>query len=190
MVEIRGRRLRLAGAALGVAGLLVAISPAGRDAAAATASAPAVVFLSGVSALSSSNAWAVGTWSRTGGSPWRSLIEHYTGGRWAIKASPNPGNDSNSLNAVTALSNHQRLGGWHIPHQRQIAEDADRALEWQRLEGPGQPEPGDRQQHALLGGGDLAVERVGRRQHTQHLWCAEDAHRALERQVMDGAAQS
>jgi len=115
MVEIRGRRLRLAGAALGVAGVLVGISPAGRDAAAATASAPAVVSLSGVSALSSSNAWAVGTWSRTGGSPWRSLIEHYTGGRWAIKASPNPGNDSNSLNAVAALSttNAWAVGTYH-----------------------------------------------------------------------------
>src|SRR6266851_5751224 len=104
MVETRGRRLGLAGAVLGVAGLLLGISPAGSDAAAAAAGTPAVVSLGGVAALSSSNAWAVGTWSRTGSSGFKSLIEHWTGGRWRLQTSPSPGNDTNSLAAVAALS--------------------------------------------------------------------------------------
>src|SRR5215813_12105649 len=115
MVEIRGRRLRMAGAVLGVADLVLGVSRAGPHASAATASTPAVVTLGGVSALSSSNAWAVGTWSRTGGSPWMSLIEHYTGGGWQLKASPSPGNDTNSLAGVSALSttNAWAVGSYH-----------------------------------------------------------------------------
>ena len=104
MVETGGRRLGLAGAVLGVAGLLLGISPGGPDAAAATAGTPAVISLGGVAALSASNAWAVGTWSRTGSSGSKSLIEHWTGGRWRLQASPSPGNDTNSLAAVAALS--------------------------------------------------------------------------------------
>jgi hypothetical protein len=109
MVEIGARRLRLAGAVLGAAGVLVGVSTAGPNAAAATASTPAVVTLGGVSALSSSNAWAVGTWSRTGSGRSMSLIEHWTGGRWRLQASPSPGNDTNSLAGVTALS---RTAAW------------------------------------------------------------------------------
>src|SRR5260370_42620386 len=91
MVETRGRRQGLAGAVLGVAGLLLGISPAGPDAAAATAGTPAVISLGGVAALSASNAWAVGTWSRTGSSGSKSLIEHWTGGSWPLPARPSPG---------------------------------------------------------------------------------------------------
>jgi hypothetical protein len=114
MVEIRGRRLGLAGAVLGVAGLLVGVSPAGHSAAAAAAGAPAIVSLGGVAALSSSNAWAVGTWSRTG-SGYKSLIEHWIGGRWRVQVSPSPGNDTNSLVGVAALSRSEAwaVGTYH-----------------------------------------------------------------------------
>jgi len=111
MVEIRGRRPRLAGAVLGVAGVLVGISPAGPHAAAATASTPAVVTLGGVAALSSGNAWAVGAWRRTASSGYKTLIEHWTAGRWRLQASPSPGNDTNSLAGVTALS---RTDAWAV----------------------------------------------------------------------------
>src|SRR5258706_4368178 len=104
MMETRGPRLGLAGAVLGVAGRLLGNSPAGSDAAAAAAGAPAVVSRGGVAGLSSSNAWAVGTWSRTGSSGFKSLIEHWAGGRWRLQTSPSPGNDTNSLAAVAALS--------------------------------------------------------------------------------------
>jgi len=68
--------------------------------------APAIEQLGGVSALSKSNAWAVGTWARTTG-PFKTLVEHWTGGRWRVQASPNPGHDSNQLASVVALSRTQ-----------------------------------------------------------------------------------
>jgi hypothetical protein len=80
--------------------------------------APAIMQLNGVSASSSSNAWAVGTWSRTA-SGYKILIEHWTGGRWRIQAGRNPGNDSNTLNSVAALSRSQAwaVGDYHTNGQ-------------------------------------------------------------------------
>jgi hypothetical protein len=104
MAGMLGRRLGLAGAALGLAGGLVAGLSAAASSAATTA--PAYVTLNGVAALSSSSAWAVGSWSQTGG-VYKSLIEHWNGSKWQIKASPSPGTNMNSLNAVAALSGTQ-----------------------------------------------------------------------------------
>jgi hypothetical protein len=60
--------------------------------------------LSGVSATSSSDAWAVGA-QLTGGQ-YQTLIEHWDGHSWTVQASKNPGgpNRQNSLTGVAALS--------------------------------------------------------------------------------------
>jgi hypothetical protein len=119
MVEMRGRRLGLGGAILGMASVLVGISPAWHGAPAAAASTPAVVRLGGVAALSSGNAWAVGAWRRTASSGYKTLIEHWTAGRWRLQASPSPGNDSNSLTGVAALSSTEAwaVGSYHTNGQ-------------------------------------------------------------------------
>jgi hypothetical protein len=57
--------------------------------------------LSGVAALSGSDAWAVG--SMTSGGVQQALVEHWDGAGWSVVASPSPG-DSSSLSGVAALS--------------------------------------------------------------------------------------
>jgi hypothetical protein len=67
-------------------------------------------FLYGVSALSPSDAWAVGSYCTsapcsTGNPDFHTLILHWNGSSWTRVASPNPGGTyGSSLNAVTALS--------------------------------------------------------------------------------------
>ncbi|HEX9312493.1 MAG TPA: hypothetical protein VGA30_06665 [Actinomycetota bacterium] len=56
--------------------------------------------LSGVAAISSTDAWAVGV---AGGSPSRTLIEHWDGAEWSVVPSVDVGT-LNSLSGVTALS--------------------------------------------------------------------------------------
>jgi hypothetical protein len=58
-------------------------------------------FLTGVTAISSSDAWAVG-YSSSGGTD-ESLIMHWDGSTWTIVSSPNPTGDT-ILNAVTAAA--------------------------------------------------------------------------------------
>jgi hypothetical protein len=61
--------------------------------------------LNGVSALTRSDAWAVGSYYTGGGESTRTLIEHWNGHHWARIPSPNPpGAGFDGLNAVTALS--------------------------------------------------------------------------------------
>ncbi|MDP9329709.1 MAG: hypothetical protein M3P11_03560 [Actinomycetota bacterium] len=57
--------------------------------------------LLGVSAISSSNAWAVGTYFTT---IWNTLILHWDGATWSQVTSPNPSLNVNGLSAVTAIS--------------------------------------------------------------------------------------
>jgi len=59
--------------------------------------------LSGVAAVSATDAWAVGT-SGSQMSHGQTLIEHWDGAHWQIVKSPNPGSIYNSLYAVTAVS--------------------------------------------------------------------------------------
>jgi hypothetical protein len=54
--------------------------------------------LRGVSAVSSSNAWAVGYSAN------KTLIERWNGTRWSVVPSPNPSPTGNILNAVAAIS--------------------------------------------------------------------------------------
>ena len=59
--------------------------------------------LNGVSAPSSSDAWATGSYQNAAGSQ-RTLILHWNGTNWATVASPNPGDpDDSYLSAVSAL---------------------------------------------------------------------------------------
>jgi hypothetical protein len=101
---------------LAVAIILGAVLPAAAasTAAASTAQAarlaghaPAVpVFmgtLGGVSATSTTDAWAVGDQCPTCGNP-GTLTLHWNGTRWSMVPSPSPGPTGNSLNGVTAVS--------------------------------------------------------------------------------------
>lgn len=61
------------------------------------------VTLTGVAAVSATDAWAVGY--TTSGNTTHTLIEHYDGTAWTVLASPNPGGRYvNALTAVTAIS--------------------------------------------------------------------------------------
>lgn len=59
--------------------------------------------LSGVAAISASDAWAVG-FTQQAGHASQVLIEQWNGTSWSIVPGPNPGHLANYLNAVTALS--------------------------------------------------------------------------------------
>jgi hypothetical protein len=58
--------------------------------------------LNGVSADSSTDAWAVG--SREGRAAERTLTERWNGIKWSVVASPNVGSSSNALRGVSAIS--------------------------------------------------------------------------------------
>jgi hypothetical protein len=121
MAGIRGSRLGLASAALGLAaGTMAGAIPASAAPVANTpaTAAPAIMQLNGVSASSASSAWAVGNWSRNA-TTYKVLIEHWTGGRWQTLPGRSPGNDSNTLNSVVALSRSQAwaVGDYHTNGQ-------------------------------------------------------------------------
>jgi hypothetical protein len=59
-------------------------------------------FLNGVRAVSATNIWAVGSYSK--GNVTGTLIEHWNGIAWTQVASPNPGLDENSLEGLRAIS--------------------------------------------------------------------------------------
>jgi hypothetical protein len=62
--------------------------------------------LSGVSAISDANVWAVGSYSSSGGNNTAStLAEHWNGTSWSIVPTPNVGTGGSQLEAVYALSN-------------------------------------------------------------------------------------
>ncbi len=62
--------------------------------------------LNGVSAVSSSNIWAVGSYIvRTQSSFYfQTLIEHWNGTKWHVVSSPHPGTPDDSLNSVAVVS--------------------------------------------------------------------------------------
>src|SRR6266700_6788157 len=113
----RGDRLGISGAAaaaVALAGGLVGAAPA--DAAPAdAATTAAVATFSGVAATSSSNAWAVGTWSQSN-TTYKTLIERWNGTAWKVQTSPNPAPgdwDENVLNGVAGLSSSDAWAvGW------------------------------------------------------------------------------
>jgi hypothetical protein len=60
-------------------------------------------FLRGITAISATNIWAVGSFNKSSGGA-ATLIEHWDGTSWTIISSPDPGTATNSLFGVTALS--------------------------------------------------------------------------------------
>jgi hypothetical protein len=58
--------------------------------------------LGGVTATSSANAWAVGSYNN--GTAHQTLIAHWNGSSWTQVASPNPSSSANGLSSVTATS--------------------------------------------------------------------------------------
>jgi hypothetical protein len=66
-------------------------------------SAPPTVGLVGVTALSPTNAWAVGS-QRTGSKTVRVQIEHWDGTSWGIFLNPDPGTSFSVLNGIAAIS--------------------------------------------------------------------------------------
>lgn len=75
--------------------------------------------LQGVSASSSHDVWAVGSYCvgsicDRGGGSFQTLIIHYDGSRWSVASSPNPSTSVNQLNAVAVVSptNAWAVGGY------------------------------------------------------------------------------
>jgi hypothetical protein len=60
--------------------------------------------LTGVTAVSSSDVWAVGSYFDDGLGRNQNLIEHWDGSSWTIVPSPNWGSDGNALGDVTAIA--------------------------------------------------------------------------------------
>jgi hypothetical protein len=60
--------------------------------------------LDGIAAISANDIWAVGAGNFSTTSGTATLIEHWDGTSWTINSSPDPGNASNALFAVAALS--------------------------------------------------------------------------------------
>ncbi len=99
------RRAALAGALVAgtvLAGASSSLAAAGPVAHAGVRGAAPVNSLSGVAVTPGGRAWAVGYSAGPGGAS--TLIEAWTGVKWAIVASPNGGNVENILNAVAATS--------------------------------------------------------------------------------------
>jgi hypothetical protein len=66
-------------------------------------SAPPSVGLVGVTALSPTNAWAVGS-QRTSSKTVRAQVEHWDGTSWGIFLNPDPGTSFSTLNGIAAIS--------------------------------------------------------------------------------------
>src|SRR2546427_1444959 len=58
--------------------------------------------LLGVAAVSTTNVWAVGYYTKNGGA--QTLIEHWNGTSWQVVSSPNVGSSANVLYGVAAVS--------------------------------------------------------------------------------------
>jgi len=59
--------------------------------------------LTGISARSANDIWAVGTWADTNGVS-HTLIKHWDGASWSVTQSPDPGAFTNALQAVVAIT--------------------------------------------------------------------------------------
>lgn len=77
--------------------------------------------LTGVVALSATNAWAVGFYEKRS-TDFRTLVLHWNGSRWSVVPSPNSGTGENALTAVAARS---RSDIWAVGYRR-VRTDASR----------------------------------------------------------------
>ena len=121
------RRLRVA--AVGLAGLTAIVLGAGAASATSLGVNPQTTWtiqptpnrsndfnqLSGVSASSASDVWAVGTFRGPSSFAYKTLIEHFDGTTWRALKSPNSGTLNNELNAVSADAGTDAWAvGFHI----------------------------------------------------------------------------
>jgi hypothetical protein len=60
--------------------------------------------LSGISALSSNDIWAVGSYAHDHDTPHQTLVEHWDGSQWTAIFSPGPGEMDNGLGGVAAVA--------------------------------------------------------------------------------------
>jgi hypothetical protein len=122
---------------LALAALLVGLSPTPPAGARPALSCTATVvpspnlstednWLSGVSVVSSTDAWAVGYYYAGDPFPIKTLILHWDGGSWRVVASPSPGAAWNVLYGVSALS---ATDAWAVGYaQNKLSGGAIRSL--------------------------------------------------------------
>lgn len=95
-------------------------------------------YLVGVAATSSSNAWAVGSFSN--GTASQTLIEHWNGAAWRVKTSPNPGGSANDneLGGVvaTSSSNAWAVGSYSNGTARQTLIEHWNGTAWKHVSSP------------------------------------------------------
>ena len=71
-------------------------------------------FLNGITALSATDLWAVGTDDKGSSAPLSTLVEHWNGKNWKLVSAPSPGPSQNGLNSVTRIPNTNHL--WAVGH--------------------------------------------------------------------------
>jgi len=76
-------------------------------------------YLQGVSALSENDAWAVGYYNTSSGSPAYSLVERWNGSQWTSMTVPHVGSSSNRLAAVEAIAPNDV---WAVGHYRYVTQ--------------------------------------------------------------------
>ena len=78
--------------------------------------------LLGVSAISSTDVWAVGGSVQGNGPGSRTLVVHWNGAKWSVVASPNPGSGATELTGVRALSDHDvwAVGVQNLSHPHAV----------------------------------------------------------------------
>jgi hypothetical protein len=81
-----------------------------------TTSSADVTTLTGVTAISPTNAWAVGSYVNPAGQARQTLILHWNGSAWSTAISPNPGGTSSSTNlsALTGVSADSPTDAWAV----------------------------------------------------------------------------
>src|SRR6266699_2075460 len=106
-----GRRVVLLVAAGGLVAGLGGMAASGAAAAVTSSSSPSFNELYGVSAVSGSNAWAVGRQNSTG--VFKTLILHWNGAAWSTVKSPSPSSSDAELFVVMAVSGSDAWSvGW------------------------------------------------------------------------------
>src|SRR2546421_164903 len=83
--------------------LLSALSLTTAEAKANSSGSPTFRHLNSVAAVSASDVWAVGSFSKSNNS-FQTLIEHWNGIKWSVVSNPNPGSISNGLDGIGAVS--------------------------------------------------------------------------------------
>jgi hypothetical protein len=88
-------------------------------------------YLTGVSARSATDAWAVGDYYRSNNF-YETLVLHWNGTRWSKVASPNPSVATGGASYLTSVSARSATNAWAVGHYRSPTTTADLtlALHW------------------------------------------------------------